>query len=233
MDVDFGARGVEVLVLQFALHAAVDGVGEVGAESLDVEEIHAAAHLLIGREADADFAVFDFGMREQVLRGGHDLGHARLVVGAEQRRAVGVDQRVSLEELQFGEVRDPHRELAVQRDVAAVVLLDDAGLDILAAHVGRRVHMGDEADHGSVLAARRRGDGAHHVAVSVHRDFGHAERLHFVAQSGQQDFLFLGRRERAALLGRLRVVGDVFQESFFEVHGVVLFMALLLWLSSR
>ena len=111
--------------------------------------------------------------------------------------------------------------------------LSDAGLDILAAHVGRRVHMGDEADHGSVLAARRRGDGAHHVAVSVHRDFGHAERLHFVAQGGQQDFLFLGRRERAALLGRLRVVGDVFQESFFEVHGVVLFMALLLWLSSR
>ena len=30
----------------------------------------------------------------------------------------------------------------------------------------------------------------------------------------------VGRRERAALLGRLRVVGDVFQESFFEVHDL-------------
>ena len=214
LNVDFGACGVEVLVFQLTLHAAVDRVGEVGAEGPDVEEIDPAAHLLVGREADTYLAVFDLGVCEQVLGGGHDFRHARLVVGTQQRRAVGMDQRVPLEELQLGEIRDPHRQLAVQCDVAAVVLLDDVGFDILAAHVGRGVHMGDEPDHRGILATRRRRDGAHHVTVLIHRDLGHAQCLHFVAQGGQQDFLFFGRRERRALLRRLGVVGDVFQESF-------------------
>ena len=45
---DLRARGVEVFILQFAFHAAVDRVGEIGAEGLHVEEIHAAAHLFVG-----------------------------------------------------------------------------------------------------------------------------------------------------------------------------------------
>ena len=45
-------------VFQLTLHAAVDRVGEIGAESLHIEEIHAPAHLLVGGEADADFSVF-------------------------------------------------------------------------------------------------------------------------------------------------------------------------------
>ena len=159
--------------------------------------------------------MFHLGVRHEVFRGGHNLRNAGLVVGAQQRRAVGVDQGVALEEGQLGEVRNPHRQLAVQCDVAAVVLLDDVGFDILAAHVGRGVHMGDEPDHRGILATRRRRDGAHHVTVLIHRDLGHAQCLHFVAQGGQQDFLFFGRRERRALLRRLGVVGDVFQESFF------------------
>ena len=208
LDVDPGARGVEVLVLQLALHAAVHGVGEVGAERRDVEVIDAATHLLVGREADADLAVFDLGMRHEVFRGAHDLRHARLVVGPEQRRAVGVDQRVALE------------ELSVEDDVAAVVLLDDARPDVLAAHVGRGVHMGDEADDRSVPASGRRGDRAHHIAVSVHRHFGHAECLHLVAQGRQEDLLLFGRGECRALLRRLGVVGDVFQKTFLEFHIV-------------
>ena len=136
LNLDLRARGVEVFILQFALHAAVDRVGEIGAEGLHVEEIHAAAHLLVGGEADADLAVFHLGVRHEVFRGGHNLRNAGLVVGAQQRRAVGVDQGVALEEGQLGEVRNPHRQLAVQGDVAAVVLVDHAGFHLLAAHVG-------------------------------------------------------------------------------------------------
>jgi len=159
-------------------------------------------------------------MRHEVFRGAHDLRHARLVVGPEQRRAVGVDQRVALEERQLGELRDAHRELSVEDDVAAVVLLDDARPDVLAAHVGRGVHMGDEADDRSVPASGRRGDRAHHIAVSVHRHFGHAECLHLVAQDAEQHLLLFGRGKGSALLRRLRVVGDVFQKSFLEFHIV-------------
>ena len=219
LNLDLRARGVEVLVFQFAFHAAVNGVGEIGAEGFHVEEIHAPAHLLVGREADADLAVFHLGVRQQIFRGGHDFRHARLVVGAQQRRAVGVDQRVPLEEGQLRELRNLHRQLAVQGDVAAVVLLDHAGFHLLAAHVRRGVHVGDEADHGGVPASRRGRDRAHHVAVLVHRHLGHAEGLHLVAQDRQKDLLLLGRGECRAVFVRLRVVRYVFQKTFFEFHN--------------
>ena len=231
LDLDPGACGVEVFILQLALHAAVHRVGEVGTEGLDIEIIDAAAHLLVGREADADLAVAQLGMREQVLRGGHDLRHAGLVVGAEQRRAVGVDERVPLEETQLGELRDLHRELSVEDDVASVVLLDDAGTDILAAHVRRGVHMGDEADDRGVFTPGRRGDRAHHIAVAVHRNLGHAEILHLVAQGFEQHLLLLGRGEGLTLLRRLRVVGDIFQKTFFQIHNLSIFYSItpLFW----
>ena len=82
LNFDFRARSVEILVFQFALHAAVDRVGEVGPECLDVEVIDAASDLLIGREADADFAVFHFGVGQQVFGRCHDLRYTGFVVGA-------------------------------------------------------------------------------------------------------------------------------------------------------
>ena len=81
LNFDFRACSIEVLVLQFAFHAAVDRIGE-SRRRCDVEEIDAAADLLVGSEADADFAVFHLGVGEQILRRGHDFGHARLVIGA-------------------------------------------------------------------------------------------------------------------------------------------------------
>lgn len=96
-------------------------------------------------------------MCEQIFRSGHDLRHARLVVGAQQRRAVRVDQRMSLEEAQLRKVRDFHRHAGVQPDVLAVVILYDVRFHVGAAHIGCGVHVGDESDDGGFFAAGRRG----------------------------------------------------------------------------
>ena len=77
--------GGEALPLELAGVAAIHRVGAQGAEPSDVEEVRAAADLLVGRERHPDRAVRNLGMGHQVLGGGDDLGHARLVVGAEQR----------------------------------------------------------------------------------------------------------------------------------------------------
>ncbi len=74
---------------------AVHRVGEIGAELFQVDLVDAAADLLVRREQDFDRAVLDLGMVEQELRGVHDLGDAGLVVGAEQRGAVGRDDVVA------------------------------------------------------------------------------------------------------------------------------------------
>ena len=68
LDLDLGARGVEVLVFEFPLEAAVHRVGEVGAEGLDVEEVHAPADLFVVGEADADLTVPELRMCEQIFR---------------------------------------------------------------------------------------------------------------------------------------------------------------------
>ena len=149
--------------------------------------------------------------------------YARLVVGAQQRRAVGVDQRMTLEQRQLGEILDTHRQRGVEPYVASVVFLDDMGLDILAAHIGRRVDMGDEAQDGGVLATRSSRQRTHSVAVLVDRDVGKAYRPHLLGQISEQNELFVGRRECRARLVRLRVERNVFQKTVFKFHNIILF----------
>ena len=83
VDGDSGRCGVEVLVLDAAHVAAIDGVGEVCAEARDVEERSALADLLIGGKGDAELAVrqllFDKG-----LGSGQDLSDAGFIVSAQQ-----------------------------------------------------------------------------------------------------------------------------------------------------
>ena len=74
---------------------AVHRVGELGAELFQVDLVDAAADLLVRREQDLDRAVLDLRVLDQELRGIHDLGEAGLVVGAEQRGAVGGDDVVA------------------------------------------------------------------------------------------------------------------------------------------
>ena len=80
-DLCFG--GVEVLVLQFAYGAAVDGVSKICPEFRYVKVVGSLADLFVGRETDTYLAVLDFGMCLQVLYGAHDSGHAGFVVGSQ------------------------------------------------------------------------------------------------------------------------------------------------------
>ena len=123
--------------------------------------IDAVADFLIAGEADADRAVRHFRMRRQILRRFHDDGDAGLVVGAQQRGAVGCHQRFALHAGQFrvlGDAQDLGR-VAGQNDVPAVVVAMDDGVDALAAGFRRGVEMSDPRDGGGRLAdiARQRG----------------------------------------------------------------------------
>ena len=85
--------GRERLDLELADTRAVERVGGLGAERLDVEVVGAAAHLLVDRERDAHRRA-RLGRAAEVRDGRHDLRHAGLVVGSEQRRAVARDDVV-------------------------------------------------------------------------------------------------------------------------------------------
>ena len=111
--------------------------------------LRAAADLLVGRERDADRAVRDLGMRDEVRGRRDDLRDAGLVVGAEQRRARRGDDVVA--DL-LGERRDLRqtqhggRIVAAARDRGRRSARWTIGFDARAAHLRRRVDVRDEPD---------------------------------------------------------------------------------------
>ena len=199
LDCNLGRCGVEVLVLQLALEAAVHSVGEVGTKGSHVEEVDTTANLLVGSEPDADLAVLNLGVRHQVLRSGHNLRNATLVVSAQQRCAVGVNQRVTHELLELGELRNLHRKDVVQHDILTVVALDDSRLDILAAHIGCSIHVGDKSNHGSILVALTRRDSTHSVAILICHNLGQPECFHLLLEHIEQVKLLCCRGECFAI----------------------------------
>ena len=84
----------ERLDLELADARAVERVGGLGPERLDVEVVGAAPDLLVDRERDPHRGP-RLVRAAEVRDGGHDLGDAGLVVGAEQRRAVARDDVVA------------------------------------------------------------------------------------------------------------------------------------------
>ena len=131
------ARRGERLVVQLAGGRAVERVRRLGPEALEVEVVGARAELLVGVEADAQRPVRQLGMRDQVRDRRHDLGDARLVVGAEQRRAVARDQVVPDVIRQLRRVLEgDHLPLvAGEHDLAALVA-DALRLDVRAGDSG-------------------------------------------------------------------------------------------------
>ena len=108
--------------LHLAGGRAVDRVGGDGAEALDREVDDAAADLLVGVERDLHRAVRDLRVRDEIGDRGHDLGDAGLVVGAEERRAVGRDQLVADVVLELRRLaRADHLARVAEHDLAAVV----------------------------------------------------------------------------------------------------------------
>ena len=80
-DFDLCRGGVERLIGDLALGAAVHGIGELRAELGDVEVRHAHADLLVRGEGDAEPAV-RLVFRDDGLHGGESLRDAGLVVRA-------------------------------------------------------------------------------------------------------------------------------------------------------
>ena len=164
------ACGVEALVLHAAQDVAVDGVAVRGAEGLDVEQAAAVADFLVGGEAHRDARVADRGVLDGAGQVAHDLGHAGLVVGAEQGGAVGAHDVAALEP---GQAR---RVLLVERDLDAVVhaqdklaalVVPDARLHAHGGGVGACVDVRDESQARKLLAASACGQVGGDVGVLV------------------------------------------------------------------
>ena len=209
---------VEVLVLQFAFRTAVQGVGPVGIEAFDVEEIRSAPDLFVRSETDADVSVTDLGVLLQVFDGGEDFGYPGLVVGSEQGGAVRGNKRAAFVTGQLRKICRAQDVAGAQGQFAAVVVFPQDGFDALSAGIGRGVHVGDEADTGQRLGGVGR-EGAHDISVGVQRDVFQSHGFHLLAEQAGQVQLFFGRGDIRLSFGGLGVYFYVAQEALQELFS--------------
>ena len=216
LDPDADLRGREVLVVDAPDLGAVERVGEVGPVFLEVEMLDAASYFLVDGEADPKGCMLDLGMFREVRNGRHDLGDARLVVGAEKRRPVGRDEIVPDllgEERTLGGAQHL-APIARQLDVASVVA-DHLRLHIRARLVRARIHVRDQPDRRAARARERRED----VAVLLEDRVFEAEVTELLREHLAEVSLFGGARVRRRLRIRLGVDPDVAEETLEGVVG--------------
>jgi hypothetical protein len=154
----------ERLRLDLAEPGPVEGVGQVGAEPVEVEVVGAAAHLLVDREGDPRGRPRRVVL-QQPMRRRDDDRDAGLVVGTEEGRAVARDDVVPELLREAGHVVrvDDLRRVALEPDRLTRPAAVDDRRDSGTRRRRRRVDMGDEPDdRGLRDGARHGGD---HVAV--------------------------------------------------------------------
>ena len=193
LDVHLQLPGRERLDLELADARPVEGVGGLGAERLDVEVVGAPPHLLVDRERDAHRRP-RLGGATKIRDRRHDLRHAGLVVGSEERRAVTRDDVVADPRRERGLVgRDrgsgsDRRAARSARRRSPRARSGDAG----ARRLRRRVDVGDQADHGR---ARRAGKRRDHVAELVQLDVVEPDLSQLVGQDAREVELLRGARD--------------------------------------
>ena len=213
--------GAEGFGVEHSARGGVHGIGAVGVEFFDVEVGGAAADFFVRGEGDADVAVLDFGVFEEVLGGGHDGGHAGFVVGAKEGGAGRGDDVVSDLFGEFGIVGKFDDDVVSigQDDVLSLVILVEDGLDVCAADFGRGVDVCDEAD-GFDGAGGVGGQGGGDVSVRIEFDVLQSHGAAFIAEKPEEIELFGGRRIGRALGVGLGVDFDVTRETVEQ--GVII-----------
>jgi len=184
----------EGFVLDIAGGLTVDRVGEIGAELFQVNLVDAAADFLVRGEQDPDRAVLDMRIAKHEQCRIHDFGDARLVVGAEQRGAVGGDDVAPDLIGERGVVCRTNDlcRIGGQHDIATAVVPHDLRLDIGAGAVGRGVHVGTEANDRDPLIGIG-GDRRVDVAVLVEMGIGKPHLPKLACQKSAQIFLLFAR----------------------------------------
>ena len=130
---DCGLGRIERLILQLANSSAINGVGKLSTEALDIEMVSTLANLLIRSEAYADFAMLALGVSHEILHCGKYGCDTRFVISPEERGAIGDNNILPyiIEELRKLNGREGYAKLLIECDVFAIIGRDDTRFDIL------------------------------------------------------------------------------------------------------
>ena len=161
-------------------------------------------------------------MSLEIFHCGDNLGDAGLVVSSEQGGAVGDYQVLAQIVEELGEFIGGEEDLLllVECDSLAVVVLDDAGLDMLAAHVGGSVEVSDEAYDGHLAVCVGRESG-HEIAIVVEGDFAEPHLFEALLEEAGEDHLSGSGGGHVGAVVTLGVEGHIGKESVGDIHDIL------------
>ena len=181
-----GVCGVEVFVFYFPYGAAVYCVGKIAAQLSNIKSVRAFAHFLVGGEYRPYFAMGNV-IGHHGFQRGHYFGNAGLVVSPKESRTVGDNYILAHIIFKAGAEGFAEGYGIAELQLTALIVYY-GGLYIFARSIGRGVHVGNKAQHGSIRAAIG-GQSAYNIAAGVHADIRKAHLLHFSHQGIAQFLL--------------------------------------------
>ena len=201
---------VEVFIFQFTRAAAVHGVGKIRTEARHIELVRAAADLFVRRKGDANAAMAQVRMRQQILGQCQDFSDPRLIVRSKKRGTVRDDDIVPDIVRECGKHAFFNGNFRVKVDIAAGITVYNPRAHAFARCVGRGVHMGDKAQSGQPLFCGR--NAAVNIAVRVHARVRNAHCTHFLYKQVCKRKLLFCARDLLRTVRRLRIKGNIPQK---------------------
>ncbi len=192
--------------IHFAGMFAVEGVGGIRAEFVQIQFINTMPDLFIRVEAHADRSMFDLRMRDHIFNKSHDDRHARFVIRAEQSCAACRHQIFSdtTQHLRIFCRINNLRWIIGQHNRFAIPIFVNDRFNIRAAKIGRSVYVRQISNRRQKFFRGRR-DRRQHITVLRHTHIARAQHFQLARQHVQQVPLLLsaGRGRRIAITGRI------------------------------
>ena len=155
LDTDCGSCCIEVLILEFADLATIEGVGVLCTEFLHIELHYSSSDLLVRSETDLDVSVLELRVLHDVLGSVHNLSYTCFVICSKKSCSVCSDESLALVLGHFRELAwlEAQSGNSLQRDLSAIIVLDDLRLDVGSGSVRRGVSVSDETYSRHIFSA--------------------------------------------------------------------------------
>ena len=187
VDRNFCGSRIKIFIFQFAYRTAVGSVGIVGAKMRHIKPIRPPADLFIRGKADFQGRM-NAALGQKRLSSSQNFRNTRLIVSPQQGGSVGYNQVFSPIAFQGFVFRFPQKDslFCVQKNISTLIG-NHLSLNVCAAGIRRRVHVGNQANYRQVLVT---GNRAVNIAVFIHMRVCNTHGKHLFCQSLTQNPLF-------------------------------------------
>ena len=146
LDADLGSCGIEVLVFQIAEVASVDGISPVAGKFFNIKVVSTHSDFFVRVETYTYISVLDFIMVSEIAHSLYDFSNSCFIVCTKKCRAISYDDVLAFVGFQFRKFIDFGEDAWTQFNIFAIIVADDACLDVFSTCIWTGVHVRYKSD---------------------------------------------------------------------------------------